>query len=165
MAELIELHPVKGEARVDSRIIARGLENQHEAVIKLVEDYRSDFEEFGVVRFQIGKPPSSKGADREGDMNCLTIPKNRLSLSSPLQKTAAGRRNPSFQTARSANPADSGAFFMPEIPLWRAGRGTRKRGRFPFEPVFDPRSVRLPFRVETERDGFIPYQTEPNHAL
>jgi hypothetical protein len=107
----------------------------------------------------------SKGADREGDMNCLTIPKNRLSLSSPLQKTAAGRRNPSFQTARSANPADSGAFFMPEIPLWRAGRGTRKRGRFPFEPVFDPRSVRLPFRVETERDGFIPYQTEPNHAL
>jgi phage regulator Rha-like protein len=66
MAEIIELHPVKGEARVDSRIIARGLENQHEAVIKLVEDYRSDFEELGVVRFQIGKPPKgSKGGRPE----------------------------------------------------------------------------------------------------
>jgi hypothetical protein len=80
----------------------------------------------------------------------------------PLQKTKAGRGNPRLQTAHSANPADSGAFFMPEIPLWRAGRGTRKCGRFPFEPVFHPRSVRRQSAVESGRDGSKPHQTEPS---
>jgi len=63
---LIELNPVKGEARVDSHLIARELGNQHESMIRLIDDHRSDFEEFGVVRFQIGKPPKgSKGGRPE----------------------------------------------------------------------------------------------------
>jgi len=63
---LVELKPVKGEARVDSRIIARELGNQHESMIRLIDEYQSDFEEFGVVRFQIGKPPKgSKGGRPE----------------------------------------------------------------------------------------------------
>lgn len=59
-ANLIELHQAKGEARVDTRLVARELGNQHESVIKQVDEYRDDFEELGVVRFQIGKP--SKGS-------------------------------------------------------------------------------------------------------
>ncbi|MCX7111459.1 MAG: Rha family transcriptional regulator [Proteobacteria bacterium] len=63
---LVELKPVKGEARVDSRLIARELGNQHESMIRLIDEYQSDFEEFGVVRFQIGKPPKgSKGGRPE----------------------------------------------------------------------------------------------------
>jgi len=51
-SNIIELNAIKGEARVDSRLIARDLGNQHDSVVKLVEDYRSDFEEFGIVCFQ-----------------------------------------------------------------------------------------------------------------
>jgi hypothetical protein len=71
--------------------------------------------------------------------------------------SVAGRQNPERVKAQhSANPADSGAFFMPEIRPWRAGRGTRKRGRFAFTPVSDPRSVRLPTAVRSGRDGSLP---------
>jgi len=62
----IEPKPIKGEARVDSRLIARGLGNQHESLLRLIDEYRFDFEEFGVIRFQIGKPPKgSKGGRPE----------------------------------------------------------------------------------------------------
>jgi phage regulator Rha-like protein len=64
MAGIIELRHVKGEARVDSRILAGEMGNQHESVIKLVDDYQADFEEFGVVRFQIGKPPKGSRGGR-----------------------------------------------------------------------------------------------------
>jgi phage regulator Rha-like protein len=64
MAGIIELRQVKGEARVDSRILAGEMGNQHESVIKLVDDYQADFEEFGVVRFQIGKPPKGSRGGR-----------------------------------------------------------------------------------------------------
>ena len=60
---LVELKPVKGEPRVDSRLIARELGNQHESMIRLIDDYRSDFEEFGVVRFQTQKPQANEFPD------------------------------------------------------------------------------------------------------
>lgn len=61
--QVIELHQIKGEARIDSRIVARELGNQHESVIKLVEDYRTDFEEFGMIRFQTEKARSGEFSD------------------------------------------------------------------------------------------------------
>jgi hypothetical protein len=75
----------------------------------------------------------------------------RLNVPSP--HAAAGRGNPRIRKAHSATPAGSGAFFMPEIRLWRAGRGTLRRGRCPFEPVFHPRSVRRHPAVESSGDG------------
>jgi len=56
MDNIITLCPVKNEARVDSRVLAECLNNQHETAIKLVDTYKDDFESFGVVRFQIEKP-------------------------------------------------------------------------------------------------------------
>lgn len=62
MNNVIELHSSRGEARVDTRLIAAQLGNQHESVMKLVDDYRADFEEFGIIRFQIGKSSRGKPA-------------------------------------------------------------------------------------------------------
>lgn len=66
MNNVIELHPVKGEARVDSRLIACDLGNIHIEMLDLVQKYLPDFEEFGVVRFETQKPPKgSKGGRPE----------------------------------------------------------------------------------------------------
>lgn len=41
--------------RVDTRLMARNLDNQHENVMRLITDYRDDFEVFGFLRFQTGE--------------------------------------------------------------------------------------------------------------
>lgn len=41
--------------RVDTRVLAQHLGNQHENVMQLVKDYRADFEQFGILRFQTGE--------------------------------------------------------------------------------------------------------------
>lgn len=62
----IILTTYKGEPRADSRLIAEQLGNQHESTIKTVKAYAADFRQFGVLRFEIGKPPSgSKGGRPE----------------------------------------------------------------------------------------------------
>ena len=45
----------KAEARVDSRLLAQHLGNQHENVVQLLRDYRADFEELGILRFETGE--------------------------------------------------------------------------------------------------------------
>ena len=66
MNSVLELRPIKGEARVDSRLIARELDVQHHKTLELLERYRSDFEEFGVFTLQGEKPrKSSKGGRPE----------------------------------------------------------------------------------------------------
>lgn len=55
----------KGEPRVDSRVLAAGLRNQHKNVLELVERYRSHFARFGVVPFQTEKPTGSSGGRPE----------------------------------------------------------------------------------------------------
>lgn len=45
----------KDEARVDSRLLAQHLGNQHENVMRLLRDYRTDFELLGILRFQTGE--------------------------------------------------------------------------------------------------------------
>jgi hypothetical protein len=47
MSNAITLQTIKSEARVDSRVIAEQLGNQHEAIFKLIVAYREDFEGFG----------------------------------------------------------------------------------------------------------------------
>jgi phage regulator Rha-like protein len=56
--DIIPLHPVKNEARVDSRVLADKLQNQHKNVLSLIDNYKSDFEEFGAIAFKTlkGKP-------------------------------------------------------------------------------------------------------------
>lgn len=52
MIQVIELSPVKNEARVDSRLLAERLDIQHKNVLALVDEYRTDFEELGRVAFE-----------------------------------------------------------------------------------------------------------------
>ena len=43
------------EARIDSRLLAKPLGNKHQSVFELLKNYRADFEELGLLRFQTGK--------------------------------------------------------------------------------------------------------------
>lgn len=55
-----------GEPYTTSEIIAAGAEVQHHAVQQLISAYRQDFEEFGVIAFEMRKPPAgSKGGRPE----------------------------------------------------------------------------------------------------
>lgn len=57
---------LKDEARVDSRVLTLHFGKDHHDMYKLVKNYRADFEQLGVVRFQSEKPlPGSKGGRPE----------------------------------------------------------------------------------------------------
>lgn len=55
MNNVIELRPVKGEARVDSRIIAEELDIQHGNLMETIQKYRSNIEGFGILPFKTEK--------------------------------------------------------------------------------------------------------------
>ncbi|MFM0136831.1 Rha family transcriptional regulator [Caballeronia grimmiae] len=52
----LPLNQSRGEARVDSRIIAAHLDVQHESVARALINYGPDFATLGVFRSEIGKP-------------------------------------------------------------------------------------------------------------
>ncbi len=54
---MIALIEKRGEARVDSRLIARAMGNQHKASIQLIERYKPELKEFGLVPFEMEKVP------------------------------------------------------------------------------------------------------------
>lgn len=51
----ITLINANGEARVDSRLIAERIGNNHRSSFELIEEYLGDFQEFGIVRFETEK--------------------------------------------------------------------------------------------------------------
>lgn len=55
----------KGEPRVDSRILAKQLRNQHKAVMVLVDRYAEKFKGFGVLPFEMEKPQGAQGGRPE----------------------------------------------------------------------------------------------------
>lgn len=62
----LKLVTCKDEARIDSRLLAEHFGKDHHDVFELVKNYRADFEQMGVVRFQTEKPLSgSKGGRPE----------------------------------------------------------------------------------------------------
>lgn len=61
-----------GEPRVDSRQVAYHLGVQHESSMKLIRGYRADFEELGVLRFEIGKPSAGAKGGRPEEWTLLT---------------------------------------------------------------------------------------------
>lgn len=55
-----------GEPYTTSELVAAGAEVQHHAIQQLIATYRQDFEEFGVIAFEMRKPPAgSKGGRPE----------------------------------------------------------------------------------------------------
>lgn len=59
----LALHSVKGEPRIDSRVLAQHLGNQHKNVRELVEQHRHRFERISQLRFQteVGKRKQGGG--------------------------------------------------------------------------------------------------------
>ena len=64
MSSNITLVKFDGEYRVDTRVIAESLGVDHRSTFRLVNLYKSDFEEFGVLRFEITKPPKGTAGGR-----------------------------------------------------------------------------------------------------
>lgn len=50
----ITLSMVKGEPRIDTRVLAKQLGNQHDNVTQLLKKYAADFKQFGILRFETG---------------------------------------------------------------------------------------------------------------
>ncbi|MDR5171576.1 Rha family transcriptional regulator [Methylobacillus flagellatus] len=46
---------IKSEPRIDSRLIADSLGVKHQNTYELIKDYKSDFEQLGIIRFQTGE--------------------------------------------------------------------------------------------------------------
>jgi len=51
----------KGEARIDSRVLAQHFGKDHHDVFELVKNYQADFEQLGIVRFQTEKTSPGRG--------------------------------------------------------------------------------------------------------
>jgi len=73
-------------------------------------------------------------------MNTLACAARRAYYLGVPATAGTGCRNP-ISTGAAAPFFDSGAFFMPAIPQWRAVVGNRKVGRS-LCPVYDPITVR-----------------------
>lgn len=63
--EPFTLTTIKAEPRIDSRLLARQLGNQHKNVRELLEQHKSDFMELGVLRFETAKPTGEQGGRPE----------------------------------------------------------------------------------------------------
>lgn len=61
----VSLVQVDNELRVDSRVLAEKLQNQHKHVMELIEKYSEQFSRFGVVPFETAKPSSKAGGRPE----------------------------------------------------------------------------------------------------
>lgn len=61
----IELVTGSNEARVDSRLLAANMRNQHQSTMVLIDRYKSELERFGKVRFQIAPLTDSKTGQKE----------------------------------------------------------------------------------------------------
>lgn len=70
-----------GEPFTTTLIIAGETGNEHESVVRIIRDNLDDFEEFGVVRFEIGKPAASQnGGGRPVKYAVLTEPQSALAI-------------------------------------------------------------------------------------
>jgi phage regulator Rha-like protein len=69
---------VDGEPRASSETIARGVEQQHASVIKLIRKHQSDFEAFGLVRFEIR--PRRAGQHGGGDVEFALLNEQQSTL-------------------------------------------------------------------------------------
>lgn len=53
MSNVIHLHDLADDLRVDTREVAKGLGLQHASVVRLIDRYVAQFERFGLLRFQV----------------------------------------------------------------------------------------------------------------
>ncbi|WP_051935339.1 Rha family transcriptional regulator [Deinococcus sp. YIM 77859] len=63
-ADIVTIQTVQGEARADSRDLARALGNQHKNLLSLIDDYLSDFQALGAVAFETRPLPGGGKPER-----------------------------------------------------------------------------------------------------
>lgn len=61
---VIDLLQVGEEYRIDSRKVAEGIDIEHETLVKTLRTYQDKLEYWGVIRFEIGKPPKGSAGGR-----------------------------------------------------------------------------------------------------
>lgn len=60
----LQVTTFRGEPRIDSRLIAMDLGNNHKSTIELIEKYEPKFQRFGVLPFQTDKPKAGSAGGR-----------------------------------------------------------------------------------------------------
>lgn len=113
----IEVIQSNGEARVDSRALAVELGNQHESSMKLIRTYKADFEQLGILRFQIGEiagrgqPEQFAMLNEDQSYLLLTYSRNTKKVRSLKVNLVKAFRNARERTAVTD---------MQYLPLYRA---------------------------------------------
>lgn len=105
---------IKGEARIDSRLIAQHLGTKHRNLFELVEGHKSDFSELGILRFQTGVIRGRGQPEK-----CILLNEDQayllLTYSRNTKKVCALKLNlvKAFREARRANEIRT-AEYLPE---------------------------------------------------
>jgi phage regulator Rha-like protein len=60
----IALTTHKGEARIDSRLLAERMKLRHHSAFEMVKDFKAEFEQLGVIRFQTEQSPQGSSGGR-----------------------------------------------------------------------------------------------------
>ena len=65
ITQTVTLITVKAESRIDSRLLAVNMHNQHRTTTALIDRYKTELSAFGKVLFQIAPLPDSKTGQKE----------------------------------------------------------------------------------------------------
>jgi phage regulator Rha-like protein len=109
----------KGEARADSRDLAKQLGNKHKSSIALIDRYESRFQRFGVLAFQMSKPSAGSEGGRPERYALLNEDQSYflLSLSRNTEKVVDLKSNlvSAFRDAREKTAVTDQQY----LPLYR----------------------------------------------
>lgn len=105
---VISLANHKGESRVDSRVIARHLHVQHKSVLALVDRYKSDFEELGLLPFQTRARP--RGKHGGGDSRYALLNEDQAYLSLTYSRNTAKVRRLKINLVKAFRDARADRF-------------------------------------------------------
>lgn len=113
-----------GEARVDSRLLAEHLEVAHKATFQLLTSYKQDFEELGLLPFQMEKPAKGTQGGRPQRYALLSEDQAYLLLSysknTPKVRQLKLSLVKAFKSAREQAAIDSMLIMvlLPEPATW-----------------------------------------------
>lgn len=133
MSHDIVIVNVGNQPRVDIRTIAQRLEVQRSSLLSLLDDYKSDFEQFGLVRFEIeAKPVGQRGG---GQLRTAQLTEDQAYLLLTYTKNTAQSR-------------------ACKIALVQAFRQVRTQEIVPLAPIIptDPLELALYATLENRRE-------------
>lgn len=122
MKELIHIHNQGPELRADSREIAKLFAIEHESLRLIIDRYTAELEQFGVVRFEIGKPSKGSEGGRPEKFSWLNF--DQIALLLTLTRTTketlplrVGLLSAFKQAREKQRPIDNALLSIPDV--WR----------------------------------------------